>query len=107
MDFIGVAVGQYTTPYLVEGGDHEKVRTVHSPPRNCTGTISQPSSTDLRPLAEQNPAAYLPTIAATLNSTAILDRKQNRIEEARQKFNQALDIYVRLAEENPAGTLRA
>jgi hypothetical protein len=41
MDFIGVAVGQYTTPYLVEGGDHEKVRTVHSPPRNCTGTISQ------------------------------------------------------------------
>jgi hypothetical protein len=42
MDFIGVAVGQYTTPYLVEGGDHEKVRTVHSPPRNCTGTISQP-----------------------------------------------------------------
>ena len=37
-----------------------------------------------RELAEKEPETYLPYVAATLNNLGILDRAQNRPEEARK-----------------------
>ena len=54
-----------------------------------------------RPLAQQNPGAYLPEMARTLNNLGNLDRLENRMEEARQHGEEALDIYRRLAQQNP------
>ena len=54
-----------------------------------------------RPLAQQNPNAYLPEMARTLNNLGNLDRIENRIDEARQHGEEALNIYRQLAEQNP------
>jgi hypothetical protein len=53
-----------------------------------------------RPLAQQNPAAYLPEIATTLNNLANLDRLENRTEEARQHYEEALKIHLQLSRQN-------
>jgi tetratricopeptide (TPR) repeat protein len=65
-----------------------------------------------RPLVQQNPGAYLPDMARTLNNLGNLDRLQNRTEEARRHSEEALKIYRLLAQQNPdvyvpylAGTL--
>jgi protein O-mannosyl-transferase len=54
-----------------------------------------------QPQAQQNPAAYLPDMARTLNNLGNLDRMQNRTEEARRHCERALEIYRRLAQQNP------
>lgn len=48
-----------------------------------------------RTLAQKNPEAYLPNVAATLNNLGVLDRDKNRMEEA-------LETYRRLTEKDPA-----
>ena len=54
-----------------------------------------------RPLAQQNPSAYLPEMARTLNNLGNLDRLENRIGEARQHGEESVDIYRKLARQNP------
>jgi tetratricopeptide (TPR) repeat protein len=41
------------------------------------------------------------SVAGTLNNLGILHREQNRMEEARKAFEEALDTYRRLAHANP------
>jgi tetratricopeptide (TPR) repeat protein len=53
------------------------------------------------PQAQQNPVAYLPDMARTLNNLGNLDRLENRMDEARQHCEAALEIYRRLAQHNP------
>jgi hypothetical protein len=43
----------------------------------------------------------LPYVAATLNDLGILDSDQNRMEEARKEFEEALKIYEAFAEQDP------
>jgi protein O-mannosyl-transferase len=50
--------------------------------------------------AQQNPAAYLPDMATTLNNLGNLDRLQNRTEEARKHYEEALNIHRQLARQN-------
>lgn len=54
-----------------------------------------------RELAEKEPETYLPYVAATLNNLGILDRAQNRPEEARKAFEEALKIYKSFAKQDP------
>ena len=53
-----------------------------------------------RPLAQRNPATYLPDIATTLNNLGNLDRLQNRTEDARQHYEEALKIHRQLTQQN-------
>jgi DNA-directed RNA polymerase subunit F len=43
----------------------------------------------------------LPYIAATLNNLGILNRAQNRPEEARKTFEEALKIFEAFAKQDP------
>ncbi len=52
-------------------------------------------------MPQQNPRAYLPDMARTLNNLGNLDRLQNRTEEARRDYGGALGIYQQLAQQNP------
>jgi hypothetical protein len=52
-------------------------------------------------LAQKEPETYLSHVAATLNNLGILDRAQNRPEEARKEYEEALKIYEVFAEEDP------
>jgi tetratricopeptide (TPR) repeat protein len=52
-------------------------------------------------LAQKEPETYLPYLAATLNNLGILDRAQNRPEEARKAFEEALKIYEAFAKQDP------
>ncbi|MGA8428615.1 MAG: tetratricopeptide repeat protein [Candidatus Sulfotelmatobacter sp.] len=54
-----------------------------------------------RPLVQQNPGAYLPETARTLNNLGNLDRLQNRTDEALKHSEEALAIYRQLAQQNP------
>jgi tetratricopeptide (TPR) repeat protein len=61
---------------------------------------------------EQNPSGYLPDLAATLNRLGSVDQVQQRLDEARQHFEEAVKIYRPLAQQSPerylpdlAGTL--
>jgi len=47
-----------------------------------------------RQLAQQNPAAHLPSVASTLNNLGRMDQLQNRMGDARQYFEEALKIYA-------------
>ena len=38
-----------------------------------------------RELVQKNPEAYLPDVAETLNNIGVLDRKQNRAQEAKSR----------------------
>ena len=65
-----------------------------------------------RRLAEANPQAYLPYVAATLNNLAVLQQDKNDFPAAEAGYQEALEIYRRLAGTNPqtylsyvAGTL--
>jgi hypothetical protein len=50
-----------------------------------------------RQLAQQEPDKYLPYLAGTLNNLGFLDRNQNRIEESRAHYTEAITIYRELA----------
>jgi tetratricopeptide (TPR) repeat protein len=54
-----------------------------------------------RQLVQQNPDAYLPGLAGTLNNFGLLDGTQNQMDNARQHFEGALRIYRQLAQQNP------
>jgi tetratricopeptide (TPR) repeat protein len=41
-------------------------------------------------------------VAATLNNLGSMDRLQNRLDEARKHYEEALKIHRQLAEQNPA-----
>ena len=63
-------------------------------------------------LAKDNPKAYEPDVAGTLNNLALLYSDTQRFTEAEDMYKQALEIYQRLAKDNPkayepyvAGTL--
>ena len=55
-----------------------------------------------RRLSKENPAAYEPAVAKTLNNLAALYSNTQRFEESEMYFSEALEIYRRLAKENPA-----
>lgn len=46
-----------------------------------------------RELAQKNPDTYLFYVATSLNNLGILDREQNRMDEARQAYDDALKIW--------------
>ena len=54
-----------------------------------------------RELAQKEPKIYSPYIAATLNNLGILNRAQNRPEETRKAFEEALKIYEAFAKQDP------
>ena len=54
-----------------------------------------------RDLAQKEPETYLPYVAAGLNNLGILDRAQNRPEDARKAFEEALRIYEAFAKQDP------
>ena len=58
-----------------------------------------------RALAKENPAAYLPDVAMTLNNLANLHYAKNEFAAALEKYEEALQIYSALAKENPAAYL--
>jgi tetratricopeptide (TPR) repeat protein len=45
---------------------------------------------------------YLPDLAMTLTNFGRVDAIQNRMEEARQHYEEVLKIYRQVAEQNPA-----
>ena len=53
-----------------------------------------------RAMAPQNPAAYLPDMATTLNNLGNLDRLENQPKEARRHYEEALQIHRQLSQEN-------
>jgi tetratricopeptide (TPR) repeat protein len=54
-----------------------------------------------RQLAQQNPDAFSPGLAGTLNNLGLLDGTQNQMDGARRHFEGALRIYRQLAQQNP------
>lgn len=52
-------------------------------------------------MSQQNPETYLPYVAGTLNNLGNLHRAQNRREDAREAYEEALKIYRQLAQQNP------
>ncbi|MBR5352176.1 MAG: tetratricopeptide repeat protein, partial [Bacteroidales bacterium] len=54
-----------------------------------------------RQLAAQNPDAYLPYVAMTLNNLAVLHSDTNQLQEAEEEYNEALSIRRQLADKNP------
>ncbi|NVO09476.1 MAG: tetratricopeptide repeat protein [Bacteroidales bacterium] len=58
-----------------------------------------------RDLAQENPRAYLPNVAETLNNLADLHSDKNEFPQAQEKYEEALKIRRDLAEENPIAYL--
>ena len=54
-----------------------------------------------RTLAEDNPHAYLPDVAMTLNNLANLQQAQNEYGATQGNYEEALQIYRSIAEDNP------
>jgi nephrocystin-3 len=54
-----------------------------------------------RELAQKNPEAYRPFIAANLNNLGNIDFDQHKLDEARKEFAEALEIYEILAKKDP------
>ena len=52
-------------------------------------------------MAEKNPETYEPDLAASCNNLANLLSGTNRIPEAEALYQEALEVYRRLAEKNP------
>lgn len=69
--------------------------------RQLTGEGSGAAQID-RQLAQQNPAAYLPSVAATLNNLGLLEREQKQNAQAFSHFEEALKVYRQLAQQHPA-----
>ncbi|ASC71807.1 TPR repeat family protein [Halomicronema hongdechloris C2206] len=61
--------------------------------------------TSHRQLAQENPRAYLPDVAMTLNNLAILQADQNQLSAAQASYEEALGIRRQLAQENPRAYL--
>jgi tetratricopeptide (TPR) repeat protein len=53
-------------------------------------------------LARQSPAVYLPDLAMTLANFGRLDAMQNRMEESRDSYEEAVKIERQLAQQSPA-----
>jgi tetratricopeptide (TPR) repeat protein len=51
-----------------------------------------------RQLAERDAGKYLPDVARTLTELAFLDRNQNRIQESRARYQEALRVFVKLSQ---------
>ncbi|MDJ0706047.1 MAG: tetratricopeptide repeat protein [Leptolyngbyaceae cyanobacterium MO_188.B28] len=58
-----------------------------------------------RELAQENPRAYLPYVAMTLNNLALLQSDQNDYGPAQGNYEEALQTYRELAQENPRAYL--
>lgn len=58
-----------------------------------------------RDLAEENPKAYLPDVATTLNNLANLHSDNTEYEKASEEYEEALKIYRNLVKENPKAYL--
>ena len=56
---------------------------------------------ELRELAKQNPEAYKPDVARTLNNLGILFSDTNKLKQAQDYYEEALEIHRELAEQNP------
>jgi tetratricopeptide (TPR) repeat protein len=56
-------------------------------------------------LAEKNPGAFLPYVAATQNNLGILYKSNNQLTEALHAYSEALKIYKQVAEKNPGAFL--
>ena len=56
---------------------------------------------ELRELAKQNPEAYNPDMALTLNTLGCLLRVANDFKQAQSHFEEALEIYRKLTKLNP------
>ena len=56
---------------------------------------------ELRELSKQNPEAYKPDVAMTLNNLGILHKNTNDLKQAQDYYEEALEIYRDLAEQNP------
>ena len=54
-----------------------------------------------RELAKQNPEAYKPYVAMTLNDLGALLKNTNKLKQARGYYEEALEIYRDLAKQNP------
>ena len=59
----------------------------------------------LRELAQQNPEAYLPDVAASLNNLGILLCDTNDLKQAQDYYEEALQIHRELAQQNPEAYL--
>ena len=56
---------------------------------------------ELRELSKQNPEAYKPNVAMTLNNLGNLLSDTNDLKQAQAYFEEALEIYRELAKQNP------
>ena len=56
---------------------------------------------ELRELSKQNPEAYKPDVARTLNDLGTLLYAINDLKQAQDYYEEALEIYRELAEQNP------
>ena len=56
---------------------------------------------ELRELAKQNPEAYNPDMAMTLNNLGNLLSNTNHLKQAQAYYEEALEIYRELAKQNP------
>ena len=56
---------------------------------------------ELRELSKQNPEAYKPDVAMTLNNLGILHKNTNDLKQAQDYYEEALEIRRELAEQNP------
>ena len=56
---------------------------------------------ELRELSKQNPEAYKPDVAATLNNLGALLYATNDLKQAQDYYEEALEIHRELAEQNP------
>ena len=67
--------------------------------------VYQSVLTTYRQLAQQNPSAYLPDVAMTLNNLGILYRDTQRLSDSEQAYQEALTTYRQLAQQNPSAYL--
>ena len=56
---------------------------------------------ELRELSKQNPEAYKPDVAMTLNNLGVLFSDTNKLKQAQDYYEEALEIYRDLAKQNP------
>ena len=54
-----------------------------------------------RSLSEQNPEAYMPSVAGTLNNLGALLQATNELEQARAYYEEALEIRREMSKQNP------
>jgi len=62
------------------------------------GDVTEQALKIFRQMAQQNPDVYLPSVAETLHVLGILDGSQNRVEESRAHYQEALRLLLKLSE---------